>query len=803
MAPKGAIFITRNCPLKTRVAMRIRLIYRPNKGIPPEHDKIKKRKKRSKNLAFRLHRHFMYHAKRNYWLVKKRPWLFRTLMVFPTILILGILGIFGFMYFYTGDLKDDNGQPIDFGRLSRNDYNRASYILDTNGEIIGRIFAEIRDPLTSKEIPALLKNSFVAAEDKRFYSWKQFGIDPFATLRAGIIETFHKVGFKYGNRSGASGIAQQDSRLFYGDEITEFQNRTPSLSRKFKEARFAIQLVKKYSKDKIFENFLNMIYFGHGVNGAAEACRYYFGKDIRKEKLTPKEVAILVSLNKSPSKYCPIYHEPAKLTVKEGQTPEEIKDDEYQYQKDLAKEMTRVTLARERYNWVLKRMKEESYITEKEFRSSIFNGHERLQMSILHITPLKNPEFGYTNRFVKEMLLITEHDDEDLSYYGGYKILTTIDSKIQHIADEEFKKHLANLNLEKDPNDKSDQIEGAFVIIEVKTGNILAMSGGHDFSESQYNRAMASRSPGSGFKPLVYGAALEYANYDLSSKICNCSFSMKGANGKRWAPRNFREKNAVPAGYINLTTGVIRSVNLATLNLARNIGIDFVIQFANTLGVWGNTGMVRDSDGKVWFRKPGLENVFKNGLDPRLPTAIGASDVNLIELTNAYAVFFRDGIYLKPNIIKKIRSYNGKTLYSSGNPQAKKAISEKTSREIISMLRAVTKVGTAKMSMKNIQQQVAVKTGTSNGPTDVGMFGGTPEIVMAIRLGHDNHKIIELPGYLKKTIGTTEFGATGGSIVGPLYRKIIDRIYQDRPKIEFNPEIEVTVQQLLDNYHDK
>jgi membrane peptidoglycan carboxypeptidase len=793
--------------------MKIRLIYRPKKNGPSVPNK-KKKKKKSKNLAFRVHRHFMFHVKRNYWLVKKRPWLFRTLMIFPTMLILGMLGLFSFMYFYTGDLKDDNGQPIDFGKLSRNDYNRASYILDSDGQIIGRIFAEIRDPLKYKEIPALLKNSFVAAEDKRFYSWTQFGIDPRATLRAGIIDLGYKVGFKYGNRSGASGIAQQDSRLFYADEVNEFRNRKPSLSRKFKEARFAIQLFKKYPKEKVFENFLNMIYFGHGVNGVAEACRYYFGKDIRKEKLTPKEVAILVSLNKSPSKYCPIYHEPAKPAVKEGQTPEEIKDDEYQYQKDLAKEMTRVTLARDRYNWVLRRMREESYITEKELQSSLFNGHERLQLSTLRITPLKNPEFGYTNRFVKEMLLTKDYDDEDLTYYGGYKILTTIDSKIQKIADEEFQKHLLDVNLEKDKNDKSDQIEGAYIIMDVKTGNILAMSGGHDFSESQYNRAMASRSPGSGFKPFVYGAALEYGGYDLNSKVCNCTINMRGANGKRWAPKNFRETNMVRSGYIPLPVAVIRSINQATINLAMDRGIheyqedhyfgmESVIKFANVNGIWGNPGVVRDSDAKIWFRKPGLENDSRVGLDPRLPTAIGASDVNLIELANAYADFFRDGYYLKPNIIKEIRDYEGKVLYRSDPAQPKKVMSEKTAREMLAMLRAVTKVGTAKISMKDIQQQVALKTGTSNGPTDIGMFGGTPEIVMAIRLGHDNHKVIELPGYLKRAVGTAEFGPTGGSVVGFLYRKIIDRIYQDRPRVEFNPEIESMLQELLDNYHEK
>jgi len=450
--------------------MKIRLIYRPTK----KDKKIKKQIK-SKGRTFRiprhfrLDRHFMYHVKRRYWLVKKRPWLFRTLMVFPTILILGLLGLFGFAYFYTSDLKDDKDMPIDFGRFGRSDYNRASYVLDANNQIIGRFFYEVRDPIKYKEIPQLLKNGFVAAEDKRFYSPIQFGMDPLATLRAGIIDAGYKVGFKYGNRSGASGITQQASRLLYADDLEEFRERKASLSRKFKEARFAIQLIKKYSKEKIFENLLNMIYFGHGVNGVSEACRYYFGKDIRKDALTPQEVAILVSLNKSPTKYCPIYHKPLLPEINNEMSISEKKKMLDNYETKLAKENTRILIARERYNWVLKRMYEEHYITEREYNSAKINGNELLELSMLHITPLKNHDFGYADRFVKEMLLSTGHDDEELSYSGGLKIYTTIDSRIQKIADEEFQKHLLDVNLEKDKDDKSDQIDGAYIIMEVKT----------------------------------------------------------------------------------------------------------------------------------------------------------------------------------------------------------------------------------------------------------------------------------------------------------------------------------------------
>jgi penicillin-binding protein 1A len=687
---------------------------------------------------------------------------------------------------FVGDLNDDRGQPLDLDKLGRSELEVTSHVLDKNGGVIGRFFYKIRDPMRYEEVPAQLANGFIAIEDKRFYSHS--GIDRWAIARAGLIWLGYSVGFKYGTKQGASTITQQLARLLYAEELEEFGNREQSIRRKLREARVAIQIEKRFSKRKILEGYLNRIYFGHGVNGVAEAARLYFGKDIRKEPLTPRETAILASLNKSSEKYCPIFHKPPKS----GATPGE-----------LAQEMTRITIAKARYNWALGRMRDDGYITEQEYLSALFTAHDLIEPGILHVTPLRNRYFGYGSRFVKELLFVNGYEDEDLTHYGGLKIRTNFDPEIQKIAVEELNKHLALLNSEI-PEGK-EKLEGAIVIIENKTGRILAMVGGHDFSETQFNRVLALRSAGSGFKPFTYAAAFEFFGKTFDDEICNCPFAMRGsAPGRRWVPKNFREDNPVRLGYIPLPVGMIRSVNLATLNLARSINIESVIKIAHEMGVWGDQKTLRDDEGKVWFRKPGSEEqIPSKGLEPLLPTAIGASDVSLLELTAAYSVFARGGTYIRPSAIMEIKDWQGTVLYKAPPPEEKRVLSESTCQKIMILMRAITKVGTAKISMRGIEQQVAVKTGTSNDSRDVGMYGDTPDLTIGARIGYDSNKAIKLPEYLKKTIGTAKFGATGGSVAGFLFRRIVDRVYEKRSKVKFPAEIENGLQELLANYPER
>ena len=728
--------------------------------------------------------------KADYWIfiVRRRSWPKWVFLVLFLSLLTGVAGLgSGYWYIYEyngcffdqGCLTDDNGKPLDLEKLARSEFKKASYIYAENRQEIGKYFEEIRDPVRLDEVPKLLQDAFVAAEDRRFYQHSGIDLQAIGSVTVGNI--LRSQGIKIWKRSGgASTMTQQLSRLAFADEVSDFKNRAHTIPRKIKEARLAMQLEKRYSKKEVFGTYLNLIWLGHGANGVAAGARRYWGKDIRKEQLTIREAVILASINKNPNLYDPIFRKPS----------------EPNYEEKLTKEVVRLAVAKDRYNFVLEKMRDNGFITQKEYEENLFqkdNNPNTEELARLHTW--KNPAYGYSNYMVKEMLLTSGHSENELSQSGGLRVYTTIDQAIQRIASEEFEKHLAFINLEKKPQDR---LNGAFVIIEVKTGAIKALSGGNNFDETQYNRVMASRSPGSAFKPFVYAAAIEYFGKDFFDKICNCPFRMRGGAGKTWAPQNFEERNPVPTGYIDLATGIIRSVNLATLNEARSIGMDSVIKVANDTGVFGNPGIVRDSEGKIWFRRPRYE--IKGGLVPLLPTAIGASDVNMIELANAFAVFFRGGTYLRPNLIKEIRStYNEEIIYKVGPVQGKRVLSERTSDKMVALLRAVTKIGTAQISMRNIGQQVAVKTGTSNGPKDVSMIGGTPELVLYIRMGHDNYGVIELPEYMKKMSGDPKMQVSGGWVVGPLFRKIIDRIYAERQKVAFSPAVETELQRLLSN----
>lgn len=742
---------------------------------------------------------------KRYWIfiVKRRPWVKWALAV----IFLSLLAVGGFGYWYMykyngcffnwGCLTDDKGQPLDLEKLARSDFKKASYVYADNGEEIGKYFDEIRDPARLDEIRKLIQDAFVAAEDKRFY--QHSGIDVIAITSAFIGNKSHARGWKFWTRSGgASTITQQLSRLIYANEVADFQTRTHTYGRKLKEARLAIRLEKRYSKKEILETYLNFIWLGHGANGVVAGSMRYWGKDIRKEPLTIREAAILAGINKNATLYDPIFQKPVEPKIEKNTSFEKAAKLREEYEAKLTEEVVRLAIAKDRYNFVLEQMKDNGSISQKEYQDNLFQKNKNPSTEKLAILkPWKNSAYGYSNRMVKEVLLSQSRTEKEISQTEGLRIYTGIDSKMQRIFTEEFEKHLKNIN-DAEKLEGADRIDGAFVVMEVKTGNILALSGGHDFNETPYNRVFAARSPGSGFKPFVYAAALE-AGKDYFDKVCNCPFTKSGANGKPWSPKNFPDKNPQPTGYIDLARGVIWSLNLETLNLAQMIGMPAVIRTSNGLGLWGNPGVVRDSDGDVWFKKPGYE--IRGGLDPGLPTAIGASGINLIELANAYTVFFRNGKYVHPVLVKEIRNVYGDLLFKADPSKERQVLSEETAAKMLGLMRVVTKIGTAKISMRNIEQQVACKTGTSNGPKDVSIWCGTPEIFIGIRLGHDDYdKNIDLPKYMKKVSGDAEMLPTGGWLVGPLARKIIDRIYANRPKVNFSENIEDYKQILLDRY---
>lgn len=644
-------------------------------------------------------------------LIRRRSvkYISRSLLV-----MLLMIASWGFYYVY---FKSDDLPPL----KSLAEFKVSSYVYGVDDQIAGRFFYENRDPVRYADIPENMTKAILAAEDKYFFYHP--GVNPLSIVRAASDNWIrhHRI------VSGASTITQQLVRLLYENEVPEFKRRDMNVWRKIKEARLAIQLERRFSKEEILEAYLNYIYLGHGRFGAVEAARYYFSKELKQ--LTVPEAAMIAALSKYPARYCPIHNR---------------------------------KLALSRRNWILGMMNDGN-ITDGKFITDQEYWKYKAEPIKLEVSPT-DYSFGYALDFVRRKLLEEKYNPKDIWFNGGLRVRTTINPYIQRTTDNILKAHLTGLNRQFAGEEK---LEGAVVVVENHSGKIAAISGGHDFMETKYNRAVqrsANRQPGSAFKIFTYTEALA-RGMTFQDKICDCPLRLPGKIDfygrvlQWWTPQNYHEKSHPPfMGSIPLWKGLVLSRNVATLQLARKIGLKNVLQRAKDMGI-------------------------KSPLSPYLPTIIGASDVGLLELTAAYSIFPSGGLYYEPYMVEEIKDGEGHAVYQwQIHPKA--VVTLAVAEDMIVMLRAVTEVGTAKITFKGIVQKVAGKTGTTNDSRDVLFFGFTPEYTIGVRLGYD----------VPKSLGERQ---TGGLLAAPVVRKIIEAIYQKINLQPFSAAIEEKVMVLI------
>lgn len=644
-------------------------------------------------------------------LIRRRSvkYISRSLLVF-----LFIVTSWGFYYFYF----KNNDLPAAKGLA---EFKVSSYIYGVDDQIAGRFFYENRDPVRYADIPENMKKAILAAEDKYFFYHP--GVNPLSIIRAGADNYIrhHRI------VSGASTITQQLVRLLYESEVLEFKRREMNIWRKIKEARLAMQLERRFSKEEILESYLNYIYLGHGRFGVVEAARYYFSKELNQ--LTVPEAAMIAALSKYPARYCPIHNQ---------------------------------KLALSRRNWILGMMNDGNKIDGKFITDQEYWKYKAEPIK-LEVSPT-DYSFGYALDFVRRKLLEEKYSPKDIWFNGGLRVRTTIDPYIQRTTDRILKEHLAGLNQQWAGEEK---LEGAVVVIENHSGKIVALSGGHDFMETKYNRAVqrsASRQPGSAFKIFTYTEALAQG-MGFQDKICDCPLRLPGKINfygrvlQWWTPQNYREKSHPPfMGAIPLWKGLVLSRNVATLQLARKTGLKKNLQRAKDMGI-------------------------KSPLSPYLPTVIGASDVGLLELAAAYSIFPSGGLYYKPYMVEEVKDGKGHVVYQR-QTQSKMVITSAVAEDMTVMLRAVTEVGTAKITFKGIAQKVAGKTGTTNDSRDVWFIGYTPQYTIGVWLGYD----------VPKSLGERQ---TGGLLAAPMVRKIVEGIYQKRSLQPFSATVEEKVMVLI------
>src|SRR2546422_527356 len=415
-------------------------------------------------------------------------------------------------------------------------------VYDDNDELLTELHVERRIFVPLAHIPQTLRDAVIATEDRRLYS--HFGIDPIGVARA-VWQNYRRGRIV----EGGSTITQQLTKVL-------FLTPDKSLERKMKEAALALELERRYSKDRILEMYMNQIYFGNGAYGVEAAARTYFGKSVTE--LSLKDAALLAGLPRAPSTYSPFEHPEA---------------------------------AKRRREVVLRRLVEYGAVKDPDAKKLA-----RADLGL--IPPERRRTTGqYFLEFVQQTL--EAKYGADMVFKGGLNVYTTLNPTMQLVAEQSLRDGLKALEGRAKTARPGEHPEGAIVTIEPQTGYVRAMVGGYDFFRSEFNRAVqARRQPGSAFKPFVYVAALE-SGFTPASRVDDAPVSYAVGGGQTWKPENYDRKFRGPT---TLQQAVEESINVVTVKLQEQIGLSRTGQAAKVLGrpIAAKTGTTNDYS-NAWF----------------------------------------------------------------------------------------------------------------------------------------------------------------------------------------------------------
>ncbi len=519
----------------------------------------------------------------------------------------------------------------------------SSEIYSGDNQLLAELYIEKRNIISSADIPEHVKQAFIAVEDKRFNT--HIGID-FYRIAGALVNNIKNKNFS----QGASTITQQLAKMF-------FLSPEKTITRKIKEIAISIKLERKYSKDEILGMYLNHLYLGTRAYGIEAASQTYFGKST--QQLTISEAALLATLPKAPSENSPF------------KSPERA-----------------VT----RRNFALKRMYEVGFINQKQYSEAVKEP----------ITAGLNGRKYNAPYFVDALRAELEERFGHRLFTSGLQIYTTLDYSVQIKAEKAIEKGISDLNKRGIEN-----IQAALVAIDRNTGGVVAMVGGADYRQSQFNRAtQAKRQPGSAFKPIVYAAALCMGF--SADDIINDNRVAYVWGESVWAPRNY---DNVYHGDVAMNKALANSLNSATVNLAQNIGINNVIKTAKKLGI-------------------------KSSIYPFASCALGTSEMTLMELAGAYAVLSH-GFIVEPYFLEKVIDRN-KRIVIDKSLKRQRVLSEKAVAGIRSMLYEVITSGTGRRAL-TLKKEVYGKTGTSSNSADAWFVGFDDRVVAGVWVGRDSN----------------------------------------------------------------
>ncbi len=556
-----------------------------------------------------------------------------------------------------------------------------SEILDKNGELITRLDREqyrVEVPLES--IPEHTQQAFLAIEDVNFYDHR--GYDPRGIIRAATTN-IRTTGNPFRGPQGGSTITQQLVK-------NAFLSPQQHLERKIQELWLALQVERLYTKDEIFEFYLNnSVYFNHNAYGIQAGSQIYFDKDV--EDLTIEESALLAGIIQHPSQLSPYNNSDQ---------------------------------AEQRQEIVLNAMKSYDFITETEFNQAL---KTELSDILANLSERKHPYPYFVDYVINEELIpvLMEYsglDDvdeariqaENLLYRGGLTVHTTMDRHMQSQA-ERVVNDQNNYPTTISDGSGVTQPQAAVVLSHPQTGELRAVVGGRDYgTDNMFNRTLSSRQPGSVLKPInIYAPAIENNLISPGSVLDDTPtvLEIPGTN-QIYAPENF---NRNFSGLVTARTALTRSLNVPAVQL-----------YVNELGMNKATQATRDF---------GITTFTEN--DERNPaSAIGGWDhgAKPIEVNAAFATLANGGIRAEPHSIKQVFDRNDELIYES-NPSMSEIVSEQTSWLVTDMLTDVVNWGTA--SAVDLGRPAAGKTGTSQNQRDGWLSTYTPDLSMTVWIGYD------------------------------------------------------------------
>ncbi|WP_226472059.1 penicillin-binding protein 1A [Dechloromonas denitrificans] len=661
-------------------------------------------------------------------------------------------------------------------------------VYTADGYLIGEFGEERRAVVTIQEVPEIMKQAILAAEDDRFY--QHGGIDYVGILRAAGANVLGG-----GKRQGASTITQQVARNF-------FLTGEKTYTRKLYEALLSFKIESNLSKDQIFELYINQIFLGQRAYGFAAASQIYFGKPLKDISIA--EAAMLAGLPKAPSAYNPIVnpkrarlrqqyvlrrmHELGKITETQHEAalkePLVVKRElaEYSVHAEFAAEMARQITAERFPDDVYSRgMKVYTTLIKSE-QEAAYNSLRRGVMdydrrhgyrgaeSYLDMKDFKSDQDEAIDEALQEIAeagdlipaLVLAADAKQIRAYRKGGELVQLNGEAMKFAvkmlDDKAPQNKrlrrgAIIRLQK--NEKGDwqisqlpEVESAFVAVTPKDGAIRALIGGFDFNRNKFNHVtQAWRQPGSSFKPFIYSASLE-KGYSPNSVIADepivIPASQTGAQA--WQPHNYDGKYEGP---MKMRTALAKSKNMVSIRILQSIGTQYAQDYASRFGF--------DAD-----KHP-----------PYLTMALGAGSVTPWQMVTAYSVFANGGFKINPYIVREIRDERNQVLAHSAGVEAGeesiRAIDPRNAFMMDAMLRDVAIYGTAAKASATLKRQdLAGKTGTTNEYVDAWFCGYQMTVAGCAWLGFDQ----------PKKLGDRE---TGGAAALPIWIGYMSRALKDVP----------------------